>query len=156
EQVSLAVRNLTGSGTSLFLEDAAGSILATGVSSATNYDRGISSFLIPSTGTYFVRVSGTLAATYSATILVNAVFDTEANDTSGTGQDISSSASVVGDIVSPATVVPAFLANVETNSGNSFPFSGTTTMRYQQIYSSSEFAQGGTIDALRFRRSSGQ
>ena len=48
----------------------------------------------------------------------------------------------------------------ETGSGNAYPFNlsgqGVFSMRYQQIYSRSDFTQAGVIDDIRFRRSSGQ
>src|SRR5207245_2532162 len=71
-------------------------------------------------------------------------------------------AGVLGAVASPATVAPGLYANTENGSQNGFPFDLTVTsppvasMRYQQIYSHTEFLQGGIIDALRFRRASGQ
>ena len=47
----------------MFLEDCTGTVLATGAGGATNYERGISNFLITYGGTYFLRVSGTVAST---------------------------------------------------------------------------------------------
>src|SRR5205823_9484322 len=104
------------------------------------------------------RVTGDANLSYSVVATKNSALDTEANDTLATAQDISTTNKVLGAIASPATVVPAILTTVETNSQNSLPFSGmgVTSTRYQQIYSSSEFGQGGIIDALRFRRSSSQ
>ena len=53
-------------------------------------------------------------------------------------------------------VVPGALESVEGNSGNGFPFNiglfGIGSMRYQQIYSASEFSTGGIVDDIRFRR----
>jgi len=72
------------------------------------------------------------------------------------GGDFSHGAVAVGS----AAVVPGALANVEGNVGNAFPFHiaafGVPSMRYQQIYTASQFSSAGIIDALRFRRDAGQ
>jgi len=94
-------------------------------------------------GTYTITISGAggTPGPYTVKAVLNAAVDAS------------------NGAITPATVVPGSLANVETNDGNAFPFYLSAfypSMRYQQIYSSSEFAQGGTIDDLRFRRWSGQ
>jgi len=59
-----------------------------------------------------------------------------------------------------STTVPGNLERVEGDASNAWPLHigvfGQPSMRYQQIYSASEFAVGGLIDALRFRRNLGQ
>ena len=53
-----------------------------------------------------------------------------------------------GDVI----VVPQSLAMVEGNSNNVFPFEPLgTTMRYQQVYSATEFSQPMLITGLLFR-----
>src|SRR4051812_19813937 len=57
-------------------------------------------------------------------------------------------------------VVPNAMANVEGNIGNSFPFNiGANTIRYQQIYASSQFGAmppgGAQITAIAFRADAG-
>src|SRR5262249_31686398 len=79
--VSAALKNQSGIGTNVFLEDCAGTVLATGAGGSTNYDSGIRNFLITTGGTYFLHVSGTVAATYNLVVTRNAAFDTEDNDT---------------------------------------------------------------------------
>src|SRR5262249_39027952 len=44
EKATVALKNLTGSGTNVVLEDASGATLATGVAGPTNFDRVISNF----------------------------------------------------------------------------------------------------------------
>src|SRR5262249_38507175 len=91
-----------------------------------------------------------------------AAFDTEANDSFATAQGVDGAQGAFGGLTgtSVATTAPGALNNVETNSGNAFPFhlasQGVFSMHYQQIYSRTEFTQAGVIDAVRFRRSSGQ
>jgi len=54
-----------------------------------------------------------------------------------------------------SAVVPNANATTEANTGNTFPLhlgSAGSQMRYQQIYSASQFIGGGVIDQLRFRR----
>ena len=63
----------------MFVEDGSGAVLATGVAGATNHDWGISGLSLATPGTYYLRVSGAAAATYSAVLTKNAAFDTEAS-----------------------------------------------------------------------------
>lgn len=51
-----------------------------------------------------------------------------------------------------SVIVPSRHATREGDGMNAIPFAPTSNRRYQQIYSASEFAQGGAIDAVRFRR----
>ncbi|MEW4568425.1 S8 family serine peptidase [Tautonia sp. JC769] len=69
-------------------------------------------------------------------------------------------AAVLGRIDAGAqATVPSSLADAEGDAGNAWPFHigafGQPSMRYQQIYSASEFAGGGLIDEIRFRRNLG-
>jgi hypothetical protein len=156
DTVTLALKILSGSGAGVFLEDGTGTVLASGVSGPGNLDQVISNFQLPAAGTYYVRVSGSQAATYSLVLTRNVAFDSDG--TAAAAQNLAGNQGALGYVATNPggnTVVPGALASTETFNGNSFPFfSGG--MRYQQIYSASEFAAGGAINALRFRRSSGQ
>src|SRR5262249_56550102 len=57
--VSAALKNLSGVGTNVFLEDCAGTVLATGAGGCPKYDRGIPTFPITTRGTQFPRVRRT-------------------------------------------------------------------------------------------------
>src|SRR5262249_57280374 len=57
--VSAALKNLSGVGTNVFLEDCAGTVLATGAGGSTNYDNGVPRFPLTTRGTHFLRLSGT-------------------------------------------------------------------------------------------------
>ena len=158
DNVTIGLKDLTGTGTSVALLDPAGNVLAAGVAGATNFDSLISDFpSVLNPGKYYIMVSGQLAATYNLVITKNAVFDTEPNSTSATAQAIDSTQGVLGAIQTqtPNTVVPNANTNTSGGSSNSFPFNlgtGTPSMRYQQIYSHTQFASGGVINAISFRR----
>lgn len=159
---TLALKALTAGAVNVELQDGTGTVLAVGSAGATNLDKVISNFFVATAGTYYARVSGA-SATYSLVVTRNAAFDTEGNDTFGTAQNISGTPAVLGAITPASagggTVVPGSLATVEGNSGNAFPFHIATfapNMRYQQIYAANQFATGGVIDTIRFRRDSGQ
>jgi len=53
---------------------------------------------IPADGTYFVRLTGASAATYSLSLLANAAIDAEPNSTPATAQDISATGAAFGNI----------------------------------------------------------
>jgi hypothetical protein len=59
-------------------------------------------------------------------------------------------------IIGQTIVVPNANADAEGDSNNAFPFHidrfAIPSMRYQQIYASSQFAAGGVIDKIRFRK----
>src|SRR5262245_27906144 len=101
--VSAALKTLSGVGANVFLEDCAGTVLATGAGGTTNYERGISNFLITTGGTYFLRVSGTVAATYDLVVTRNAAFDTEDNDT--TAQSLNPARGALGHVTGGAAPV---------------------------------------------------
>src|SRR5262245_11173650 len=120
--VSAALKNLTGVGTNVFLEDCEGMVLATGVGGSTNYERGIRSFIIPTGGTYFLRVSGTVAATYDLVVTRNAAFDTEGNDTIATAQNLNPTRGVLGHVTGGAA--PVSLQNFDDGLLTGYTFLG--------------------------------
>lgn len=142
-------------------------VLTTGVATA-NLAAAINNFVAPAPGTYFARLTGTNGASigtsnYDLVVTRDAAFDNEPNNSFVAAQDTTVNHGALGDVAANPNqdvVVPGALVNVETNSGNAYPFNlagfGIPSMRYQQIYSHLEFTKGGIIDALRFRRSSGQ
>src|SRR5262249_54548924 len=65
---SVPLKQLTGSGANVFVENGSGTVLASGVAGAANYDRGISNLTLVTPGTYYVRVSGGAAVTYSLVV----------------------------------------------------------------------------------------
>ena len=104
--VSAALKNLSGVGANVFLEDCDGTVLATGAGGSTNYESGIRNFLITTGGTYFLRVSGTVAATYDLVVTRNAAFDTEGNDTIATAQSLNPTRGVLGHVIGGEAPVP--------------------------------------------------
>jgi hypothetical protein len=120
--VSAALENLSGLGANVFLEDCAGTVLATGAGGSTNYDSGIRNFLITTGGTYFLRVSGTIAATYNLVVTRNAAFDTEGNDTIATAQSLNPSRGVLGHVT--GGVAPVSLQNFDDGLLTGYTFIG--------------------------------
>jgi hypothetical protein len=148
--VSLRLNSLYSVGLQLLAPDGT-TVLRTGAGTV-NGSTAITGFVAPTAGTYYARATGFGTTNYDLVVTRDGSFESQSANPA-TSQDISGTSGVLGDVNNLA-VVPAALASVETSSGNSFPFS--TTMRYQQIYSHTEFALAGIIDAIRFRRSSGQ
>ena len=105
-------------------------------------------------------MTGEAAASYVVLITRNAAFSQLPHGTAVSTQNISGTGSVLGDIGPAAVssvVVPNANATVMGNTSNGFPFNIAYTggyssgMRYQQIYSASQFASAGIITALQFR-----
>ncbi len=120
--VSAALKNLSGVGTNVFLEDCAGTVLATGAGGSTNYESGIRNFLITTGGTYFLRVSGTVAATYDLVVTRNAAFDTEDNDTIATAQSLNPTRGALGHVVGGEA--PVQLQNFDDGLLTGYAFRG--------------------------------
>jgi hypothetical protein len=158
QSITVGLKNLTGFGDTIAIQDAHGNTLATGVAGAANLDEQISGFVAPAAGTYYLVVSAAATnATYDLVISRGAAFGTKPNATFATAQNVTGVQGAVGALTSAAgAVVPGADANTETNSGNAYPFSFVTTMRYQQIYAAAELGSGGVIDSIQFRRTSGQ
>ncbi len=167
----------------LYRRDVGGDVL---LASATGAAAGEDAVLqtIPTdaslTKTYIANVVGASGTTgaYTVQITLNAAVEDESHDGPGNdslveAQDLNASfvpllpsverGAVLGSLGGGAATkvtVPGALENVEGNRGNAWPwhiaYYGQPSMRYQQIYSASEFAGGGIIDKLRFRRNYGQ
>jgi hypothetical protein len=99
QRVSLALTNLTTGNVDVQLIGQNGAtVLASGVGGAANLNEAIQSFLIGSAGTYFARVSGNAGVEYSLVVTKDAVFDTEANNTLLTAQDVTGSQGAIGHL----------------------------------------------------------
>jgi PKD repeat protein len=157
EQVTIGVEGQTANGlpadgVTVALLDAAGNVLASGVTGATNLDQVIGNFAVATSGTYFLRVTAPTPTRYGLVITRGAAFDTETNDTFATAQPLGPRGAL--GAITPGTnessdVVPGDLANVEGNASGGMMASGT---RFQQIYSAAEFSGASVIDTIRFRR----
>src|SRR5262245_38464600 len=120
--VSAALKNLSGGGANVSLEDCTGTVLAAGSGGATNYESGVRNFLITYGGTYFLRVSGSIAATYDLVVTRNAAFDTEGNDTIATAQNLNPTRGVLGHVT--GGVAPVSLQNFDNGQLTGYTFLG--------------------------------
>lgn len=103
ETASVALKLATAGAAQVQIQDAAGTTLATGVTSHTNSNSVIHNFTPPSSGTYYVKVNGTAGINYNLLTLLNGDFDSEANDSFATAQNLGSSVSVLGHMAAAPT-----------------------------------------------------
>jgi hypothetical protein len=103
ELVTVGLKNLTGSGDSLSIQDSTGRTLATAAAGTGSLDQVINNFTAPAAGTYYLVVSGSSAATYNLVVTQDATFDTKTNAASATAQDITGTAGVSGGLATGAT-----------------------------------------------------
>ncbi len=183
QAISLAVDPTTpGLQPTLAVYGPDGSLLASNAAPAPGLGALLQAIALPAGGTITIVVGGAGGTTggYAVQALLNAAFEQEGrggptNDDPAGAQPLDGTfvplidatggarvdrGAVVGRIDQGATAtVPGAYENATTFSGNAYPFwlspFGVQSMRYQQIYSASEFAGGGTIDELRFRRADG-
>lgn len=76
------------------------SVLATGSSTATNLGTSISNFVVPASGSYFVRISANARANYTLVATRQAVFDAEPNESSSLAQPLGGGNSALGSLES--------------------------------------------------------
>ena len=163
DTITLGMKDLSGTGVTFSLLSPTGLALAASVAGPTNLDEVITDFpAIINPGEYYILVTGQAAASYALVITRNAVFDTGPNDTLATAQSLDGTEGALGAIAMQGvnTVVPNADTNTAGGGNNEFPFdiaaASETSMRYQQIYSHTQFATGGVISAISFRRGAGE
>jgi hypothetical protein len=98
QPVSLALATLAGSASHMVLQDALGSVLASGVNGAANYAESIQNFVPSATGVYYAVVTGNTGWDYALTVTMNAVMDVEANDSLATAQPLGTAGGAMGMI----------------------------------------------------------
>ena len=94
---------LAGAGATLSVIDAAGNVLATGAANGSrSLTAQVSGFVPPTTGTYYLQVTGPAGAAYTLVATTGAGFESEPNDTLATAQPINRDTSVLGAIATAA------------------------------------------------------
>ncbi len=88
QSATLVAKSLNSLGVQISLVDGNGNVLATGVSGASNVDSSISNFVAPTTGTYYVKVTGAPGVQYSVAVTRGATFELKPNGTQQTAQPI--------------------------------------------------------------------
>src|SRR6185369_13762398 len=96
ETVTVATTGLSAGNLTLELLAANDTVLTTGVAGATNLSQVISNYVVPATGTYYVRLSGDAGTAYSVVVTRNSGFDTESNDSISTPQNLAGNKSALG------------------------------------------------------------
>ncbi|HEY2415839.1 MAG TPA: S8 family serine peptidase, partial [Pirellulaceae bacterium] len=100
DQLSVVAKSLAGGSPSVQLLSAGGALLSSSLSGPTNVNVALSNFVAPTSGSYYLTVSGATGTSYSLVATRNAIFDLEANDTSVAAQSLGASPSVLGYLAS--------------------------------------------------------
>ena len=100
EKVSVGLKNVTGSGDTISIQDGNGHTLATGTAGAGNVDQVINNFVASAAGTYYVVVTGSTVATYSLVVVRDASWDNKTNASFSTAQDLTTTTGAVGALSS--------------------------------------------------------
>lgn len=99
DHATVALKNTSGVGTALQLLDSAGNVIAAGAQTATNLNLVANNISIPTTGIYYVKVSGQVAAAYDIVLMENAAFDTESNNSQDSAQSLGGNHNALGYVV---------------------------------------------------------
>jgi hypothetical protein len=106
QSATVAIQSLNAGHTSLELDDASGTPLARGATSATNLDQIIANFVARVSGTYYVKVTGTAGVNYNLVVTKGLIFDAEGNNSQSQAQDITatqaSGGGALGTIFAPS------------------------------------------------------
>ena len=87
----------------LELQNSTGATVATGQGGFSTISKGILQYVVPTTGTYYLLVTGTLSPPvglpeYSLVVTPNAAFDLEANDSLATAQSLGAAGQAIGSV----------------------------------------------------------
>jgi hypothetical protein len=96
DRITIAAGGETSGGMQLELRSADNSLIASGTPNSTSPTKTITNFVVPATGVYYVAVAGNTGIDYGLTVTVNAIFDTESNDSFSSAQNVSSTRRVIG------------------------------------------------------------
>jgi hypothetical protein len=98
QTATASVENISGGVLDLSILDSTGAVVATGVSGSTNLDQVIANFFAPTTGTYYLRTTGSPAIDYQVTVVTGGAFDAEPNDSFAAAQQLAASRAALGAI----------------------------------------------------------
>lgn len=132
DTAAITISNLSSSGNiQVELLNGAGSVVATGTSTATNVSSAVASYSTIATGTYYVRVSGIPNTEYNLLVTRNATVELENNNSIATAQPVTSPQVagrrwVTGAVKHNITTIQA----IDTGWYDSFGFHGPTNTNY--------------------------
>ena len=139
--ITAGLENLAGSGTAISLLSPAGVALASGATGPTNVNQAISGISIPTTGKYYLLVTGEAAASYNMIVTRNAAFDTHPNSTLATAQSISGTSAVVGYVSSFVGGGTATLTAAYSGWWDSTGYHSTGNSNYEAGYDTADGAE---------------
>jgi subtilisin family serine protease len=122
QSVTVTLNDLTPGSADVALVDANNNVLASGTVVNNGEINEELTFVAPTAGTYYIRVTGN-GETYSLVVTKGAAFDTEANDSGSQAQDISKTGGALGSI---ATSGDADYYSVTLGAGATLNLSTTT------------------------------
>ncbi len=105
QTATAVVESLNGAAAQISIVDGNGNVLATGVSGATNVSQSIEDFTAPSTGTYYVEITGDPNLQYSVVVTRGADFTLQPHNSSSTAQNLTGTGGVLGDLASPSATL---------------------------------------------------
>ena len=101
QTATAVVESLNGLAAQISIVDGNGNVLATGVSGATNVSQSIENFVAPSTGTYYLEITGDPNLQYSVAVTRGADFTLQPHNSYTTAQNIAGTGGVLGYLAPP-------------------------------------------------------
>src|SRR5262249_20596295 len=103
QTVTVALKGLNQAPIHIDLEDGSGHVLAQGAAVGTNVDEVIDRYSAPTSGTYYVRVTGR-SGHYSVVVTRGAAFGIENNDDAAHAQDVTNTGGVLAALTKPPAI----------------------------------------------------
>ena len=107
QTATAVVESLNGKSADITIVDANGDVLASGVSGPTNVSQAIEDFVAPSTGTYYVEITGDAGLQYSVVVTRGADFTLQPHNSISTAQNLTGTGGALGYLAPPSA--PLFL-----------------------------------------------
>ena len=102
QTATVVTDSLNGASVGITIVDGNANDLATGVSGASNVSASIKNFVAPSTGTYYVEVTGDPGLQYSVAVTRGATFSLQPHNSSSTAEDVTGNGGVLGYLAPPS------------------------------------------------------
>ncbi len=103
QTATAVVESLNGQAAQITIVDGNGDVLATGVSGATNVSQSIEDFVAPSTGTYYVEITGDPGVQYSVVVTRGVDFTLQPHNSYDTAQNLTGTNGVLGYLAPPSS-----------------------------------------------------
>ena len=126
DHITVGLKSVSTGTVSVGLLDSSGNPITQGVATSQNYDSVISNFAVPSSGLYYLQISGTKNDVYDLVVTKNATLDIESNNSLATAQPLDSTTQLALGSVGTGTPADSDYYTVSADAGTTLIVTTTT------------------------------